>query len=80
MLASTVDSVTVAGSSSSGPSSRSTQDKGFLTVVDSGATFTSLSVLGPSSRSRKLISVVLLMSLAAGGGAAVTRSKLLASI
>lgn len=79
MLASTVDSVTVAGSSSSGPSSKSTQDKGFLTVVDSGATFTSFSVLGPSSRSRKLISVVL-MSLAAGGGAAVTRSKLLASI
>lgn len=75
MLASTADSVTVAGSSSSGPSSKSTQDKGLLTVVDSGATFTSFSVLGPSSRSRKLISVVL-----AGGGAAVTRSKLLASI
>lgn len=86
MLASIVDSVTVAGSSSSGPSSKSTQDKGFLIVVDSAATFNSFSVLGPSSRSRKLSSVVLLIALgllvagAGGAAAAVTKSILLASI
>lgn len=83
VLAAMVGSLTTAGSSSSGPSSRSTQDKGFLAVVVVVVDSAGVSVLEPNKRSRKLSSAVVL-SLSRGllvtGGAAVTRSILLANI